>query len=169
MFRIGKFVTLTFVAVLLLTACGKTTETRVQDGLKAAEETFYHEPKASTEDVEGTKLYKPAGFKVNENSDAQNIVLNKGKQPFILFINPNEEKDSQLFYDLLHADENPDLLAEEKFGDGDTFGFVAVIQCDEDVVELIANVGGAKITTQTTEKNIAGNLETMMEIVRSID
>lgn len=169
MFRIGKFMTFTIVTILLLSACGKTTETRVQEGLKAAEETFYEKPKASTEEVDGTKLYKPAGFKVNENSDAQNIVLNKGKQPFILFINPNEAKDSQLFYDLLHADENSEILAEEKFSDGEIFGFVAVIQYEEDAVELIANVGGAKITTQTTEKNITGNLETMMEIVRSIE
>lgn len=169
MFRKGKLVTVMLFAVLLLGACGKTIETRVQDGLKAAEETFYKEPKAYTEDVDGTRLYKPAGFKVNENSDAQNIVLSKGKQPFILFVNPNEAKDSQLFYDLLHADEDSDIIAEEKFTDGDTFGFVAVIQSDEDVVELIANVGGAKITTQTTGKNIVGNLKTMMRIVRSID
>ena len=95
--------------------------------------------------------------------------MNKGKQPFTLLVNPNEAKNSQLFYDLLHADENLKVIAEEKFSDGDTFGFVAAIQNSDDTVTLIANVGGAKITTQTKEQHIAKNLETMMRIVRSID
>lgn len=169
MSRTWKLLTFLLTALLLLTACGKPVEERATDGLKKAEDVFYQKPMAQNDEIDGVKLYKPTGFKIEGNSDAQNIVLNKGKQPFILFINPNEAKDSQLFYDLLQADEQQDIIAEEKFGDGDTFGFVAVIQNKDDTVELIANVGGAKITTQAKEKNIANNLETMMQVVRSID
>lgn len=164
-----KLVVLLLTAVVLLAACGKTVEERTIDGIKAAENVFFEKRKAQNEEVDSVKLYKPTGFKVDENSDAQNIVLNKGKQPFILFINPNEKKDSQLFYDLLQADENLELIDEKKFSDGDTFGFVAVIQNQDETVELIANVGGAKITTQTKEKAIAKDLESMMQIVQSID
>lgn len=169
MARIWKLIAVLSVFMLVLSACGKTTETRVEDGLKVAAEAFKAEPKGQTDEVDGIKLYKPTGFKVDEGSDAKNIVLNKGKQPFILFINPNEEKGSQLFYNLLHAEENPNLIAEEKFSDDEKFGFVAVLQNDDGTVELVANVGSAKITTQTEEKNITADLEAMMEIVRSID
>lgn len=164
-----KIMPFLIVIVVLLAACGKTVEEYAADGLKVGEETFQQKPKAHNEEIDGVKLYKPTGFKVDEDSDAQNIVFNKGKQPFILFINPNEAKNSQLFYDLLQADENLEVIAKEKFNDGDTFGFVAVIQNNDDTVELIANVGGAKITTQTKEKHIAKNLDKMMQIVRSIN
>lgn len=169
MSRIWKLVAILSVFVLVLSACGKTTEIRVEEGLQVTAEVFEGKAKKTTDEVEGTQLYKPTGFKVGEDSDAQNIVLNKGKQPFILFINPNEKKDSQLFYDLLHAGENPNLIAEEKFSDDEKFGFVAILQNDDGTVELIANVGSAKITTQTKEKNITEDLEVMMEIVRSIE
>lgn len=109
-----KLVVLLLTAVVLLAACGKTVEERTIDGIKAAENVFFEKRKAQNEEVDSVKLYKPTGFKVDENSDAQNIVLNKGKQPFILFINPNEKKDSQLFYDLLQADENLELIDEKK-------------------------------------------------------
>lgn len=168
MSRAWKLLPLLFVLFLILVACGETTEEHAVKGIKVADEIFHQTSKAHNEEVDGVKLYKPIGFEVDDNSDAQNIVLNKGKQPFILFINPNEAKDSQLFYDLLQADDHSDLLAEEKFSDGNTFGFAAVIQYDEDTVELIANVGGAKMTTQTSGKNINKDLEVMMQIVRSI-
>lgn len=164
-----KTVVLLLITVVFLAACGQTVEERAIDGTKVAEDVFYEKRKTQNEEIDGVKLYKPTSFKVDENSDAQNIVLNKGKQPFILFINPNEKKDSQLFYELLQADENIEVVDEKKFSDGDFFGFAAVIQSADDMVELIANVGGAKITTQTTEKNIAKDLKTMMEIVHSID
>lgn len=164
-----KLVVLLLTAVVVLAACGKPVEERAMDGIKVAEEVFHQKRKAHNEEIDGVNLYKPSEFKVDENSDAQNIVLNKGKQPFILFINPNEKKDSQLFYDLLQADEKVEVIAEKKFSEGATFGFAAVIQNNDDTVELIANVGGAKITTQTKDKNIARDLESMMKIVHSID
>ncbi len=169
MSRMLKVISFLLVSVLLLSACGKTVEEQAEEGLKIAEEVFYKEPKKHNEEVNGTKLYKPTSFKLSDASDAQNIVLNKGKQPFILFMNPNEAKDSRLFYDLLHADEDVNIIDEEKFSESNSFGFVAVIQNEGDMVELIANVGGAKMTTLTKEKHIASDLETMMKIVRSIE
>lgn len=169
MSRTWKLVLFLLVSIVLLSACGKTVEEQTEEGLKIAEEAFHKGPKKHNEEVDGTKFYKPSKFKVSDTSDAQNIVLNKGKQPFILFINSNEEPDSRLFYELLHADEDVDIVDEEKFSDANAFGFVAAIQSDEDMVELIANVGGAKITTLTEKKHIVSDLEAMMQIVRSIE
>lgn len=169
MTRMWKVISFLLVSILLLSACGKAIEEQAEEGLKIAEETFYEKRKAHNEEVNGTKLYKPVSFKLSEASDGQNIVLNKGKQPFILFINPNEEQGSRLFYDLLHADEDLNIVEEKKFSDGDRFGFAAIIQNEDDTVELIASVGGAKITTLTDGSHITSNLETMMQIICSID
>ena len=76
--------------------------------------------------------------------------------------------DSHLLYDLLLADQNKKIIAKETFTENETFGFAAVVESDNDTVELVASVGGAKMTTLTNEKKIVENLRVMMEVVRSI-
>lgn len=169
MFHSWKIIFLIMLSALLLTACGQSLEDRTAKGLKSAEEAFYANNKVGTEEVEGVKLYKPMGFTIKEDSDAQNILFTKNDDTFILFINPNEEVNSRLFYDLLLEDETKETVAIETFIEDRTFGFVAVMASDSNQVELIASVGGAKITTLTKEKNIDTHLRTMMEIVRSIN
>lgn len=168
MFRSWKILFLATVSIFLLAACGQSLQDRAAEAVKAAEEAFYANDKESTEEIDGVKLYKPAGFDIVDDSDTQNIVFEKGKDPFILFVNPNEEKDSHLFYDLLLADKNVDIIAEAQFDEEDTFGFVAVIQHENASIELVASVGGAKMTTLTKEKHVIEYLEAMMNIVRSI-
>ena len=79
-----------------------------------------------------------------------------------------KEKNSHLFYDLLLADSTKEIIAEETFTDEDVFGFAAVIKSDNENVELVASVGGTKITTLTSQKKLKKYLAHMMEIVRSI-
>lgn len=169
MFPSWKFIFLVIMSTVILTACGQSLEEQVADGVKVSEEAFLAKDKADTEEIDGVKLYKPVGFTVKENSDAQNIIFEKNDETFILFINPNEEADSHLFYDILLADQNKKMVAMETFVMDERFGFVAVVESDDNKVELIASVGGAKMTTLAKEKNIASNLRTMMEVVRSIN
>ncbi len=169
MFRLWKFILLVIASTLLLASCGQTSEEKAADGIKAAGEAFYANDKNPTEEIDGVKLYKPAGFTISESSDAQNIVFQKGKDTFILFINPNEQKDSRLFYDLLEADENKDFIAKETFTEDDVFGFATVVQGENGYFELVASVGGAKMTTLTKEKRTVEYLTRMMEVVRSIN
>ena len=168
MFRKWKFKFLLVISVFILTACNESLSENAAAGIEAAEAVFHLNDKEPTEEIDGVKLYKPIGFTINEQSDAQNIVLTKNKETFILFINPNEKSDSQLFYDLLLADQNKEIIEQATFTDEDIFGFVAVVKSDNDKVELITSVGGAKMTTLTTTKTIEENMSTMMEVVRSI-
>lgn len=168
MFRKWKFIFLLTMSVFLLTACNASLSERTTAGIEAAEVAFYLNDKEPTEEIDGIKLYKPIGFEISEQSDAQNIVFTKNKETFILFINPNEQSDSQLFYDLLLADQNKELIEQATFTDEGIFGFAAVVKSADDHVELITSVGGSKMTTMTTIKQIEENLTEMMEIVRSI-
>lgn len=156
------------MSIFLLAACGQSREDRIEAGIKAAEEAFIANDKESTEEFEGVKFYKPMGFTVKEDSDPQNIIFNKKDEVFILFINPNEDVDSQLFYDLLLADESKEIIGKETFKENDTFGFVAIIESEDNMVELVTSVGGTKMTTRTNEKNIVKDIKLMMEIVRSV-
>ena len=168
MFRSWKFIFLIAVSVILLTGCNQSLEERATDGVQAAEKAFNSNHKKPTEKLDGIKLYKPAGFVVSEGSDAQNIIFKKNNETFILFVNPNEEQSSRLFYDLLVADQSKETVAIETFTEDGVFGFAAVVQSDSENVELITSVGGAKMTTLSKESKIVGHLTSMMEVVRSI-
>ena len=169
MFRNWKFLFLITLSLILLVGCGKSLDDRATNGIDAARAAFLANAKKPTEETDGVRYFKPAGFAVTEDSDAQNIVFNKGSDTYILFVNPNEERDSQLFYDLLQADPNKEIIGESTFEEAGNFGFAAVLGSDKDEFELIASVGGAKMTTVAKKRDIETDLEKMMEIVRSVE
>lgn len=168
MFRSWNFMFLIAVSIFLLTGCGQSLEERATEGVKAAEKAFYSNDKDPTEEIDGIKLYKPMGFVVSNSSDAQNIVFKKNEATIILSVNPNEEKNSRLFNDLLPTDQSKEIVATETFTEDGAFGFAAIAQSDNEHVELIVSVGGAKMTTLSKESKISEQLTRMMEVVRSI-
>lgn len=168
MLRTWKFLFLLTMFVLLLAGCANSLEDRSASGVIAAKEAFFANSKDQTEEIEGIKLYKPAGFIISEKSDAYNIIFKKGNETFLLFINPNEKEDSRLFYDLLLADKGKEIIAEETFSDDGNSGFVAIIKNDDESVELVVSVGGAKMTTITKKKKLEKEVREMMEVVRSL-
>ena len=169
MFRKWKFIFLLTISVLALVACGKSLDEKATSGVEAAREAFHSNDKNRTEEIDGMKLYLPAGFKMDDKSDAQNIVFTKNEETFILFVNPNEKNDSKLFYELLLADKSKEIVEQATFTDEGAFGFAAVVKSGNDDVELITSVGGSKMTAMSKKGNIEENLARMMEIVRSIN
>ncbi|MCZ2257946.1 hypothetical protein [Sporosarcina sp. G11-34] len=170
MFRTWKFIFLSMMSVFLLVGCTASLEDASIAGVKAAKEKFLSEPKNRTAEIEGLELYKPTGFKVNDKSDAQNIVFNRNNETFILFVNPNESDDSRLFYELLVDDISKEIIQMEVIDENGVFGFVAVVKndADKEKVELIASIGGVKMTTIAQKSKIEDNLVRMVEVVRSI-
>jgi hypothetical protein len=168
MFRRWKFIFLVTSMLLILAACGTTVEERATVALEAANEAFQSNDKDTTESYKGVYFYNPLGYTINENSDNHNIVLEHKEDMFILFINPNEKSDSHLFYDLLQSDPNKQVIDIKTFTDNGVFGFAAIVKAENDKVELIASVGGVKMTALLHEKKVEEELPRMMEIVRSI-
>lgn len=168
MSRGWKSMILLAISLLLLAGCGRTLDEMANAGIDAAREAFKLNDKKRTDEIEGVKLYKPAGFSISDSTDGQNIVFTKNDEPYILFINPNEKSDSELFYDLLAADEGKEIIEQATFSDKNVFGFAAVVKSGDERVELITSVGGAKMTTLTKKNKIEENMTSMMEIVRSI-
>ncbi|WP_153730697.1 hypothetical protein [Sporosarcina obsidiansis] len=167
MFRKGKGVVLLLLAVLLV-GCNQKVEVRTDDGFLAAKEAFEANAKKANESVGDIHFYKPATMKVDKQSTSQTIIMTKRNDSFYLTVNPNEKKNSRVTYDLLLTEEPENLVGAQTFTKDDAFGFVAVIQKSEKLVELIADVGGAKVETVTNEENVGPHLEKMMEIARSV-
>ncbi|WP_342598644.1 hypothetical protein MHB48_14125 [Psychrobacillus sp. FSL H8-0483] len=156
------------LAVILLVGCATSINDQTTDGLEKAKLAFQGDAEKPNEEVNDVKIFIPSGFSIEDETDKSNIILSKGKDSYILFINPNELPSSQLYYDLMMEDSNINVVEEKKFEQNGRFGFAAIIENSEDKYELITSIGGIKLTTISKEQNIADNLEQMMTIVKSI-
>lgn len=157
------------LVIITLVGCSVSLADQTKDGIQAAKEAFQGEPAKPNEQVGHVQLFVPGGFSIQEKSDETNIILTNDSEAYVLFINPNEDQDSQLFYDLLLAEKEDVILAEQTFQQKGRFGFVAVLPSGDDQFEIIASNGGSKLTTISNERNIDDNMEKMMKIVRSVE
>ncbi|ARK20633.1 hypothetical protein CSV69_01015 [Sporosarcina sp. P26b] len=167
MLRSGKVFLLLLLAVVLV-GCNQKVEVRTDDAFVSAKKVFELNSKKTNHAVGDIDFYKPPTIRVDEESTSQTIVLTKRHDSFYLTVNPNEKKNSHVYYDVLLTDEPENLVGAQTFSKDEAFGFVAVIEKGEKQVELIANVGGAKVETVTDEANTSAYLEKMMEIARSV-
>ena len=151
-----------------LAACSASAEDQTTEGIKSAKEIFQGDIVESNEQIDQVELFVPGGFTIQENSDETNIVLMDDSNSYVLFINPNEKQDSNLFYDLLQAEKKEAIIAQETFEQNGRFGFVAVYPSGEGKYEIISSIGGVKLTTISDEANISTNMEKMMKMVRSV-
>lgn len=156
------------LVIITLVGCSSSVADQTEDGIQAAKEAFQGEPAKSNEQVGDVQLFVPGGFSIQEESDETNIILTDSNEAYVLFINPNEDLDSQLFYELLLAEKEDVILAEQTFKQNERFGFVAVLPSGEEQYEIMVSNGGYKLTTISDERNIDDNMEKMMKIVRSV-
>lgn len=155
------------IAVILLVGCSSIEE-QATNGIENAKVVFQGDAEKSNEKVGNWKVFLPSGFSIEDASDQTNILLSKGKDSYLLFLNPNELPGSQLYYDLMIADKKLKVVDVTTFEQNGRFGFAAIIESSADSYELITSIGGIKLTTISQEHNIATKLKDMMTIVRSI-
>ncbi|KOY81353.1 hypothetical protein I6G82_02255 [Lysinibacillus macroides] len=155
--------------LLGLSGCSQSIEEQIANGLQITETVFAEEPEQHTEQIDDIQLYLPAKFKVEDSSDDYNIVISKGKESYILFINDREAKDSKLYYNLLKDNDADKIIEETTYEKDDHFGFTAVLKtANEDEMELVVSSGGIKMTTISQAKYIEDNLREMTKIVHSV-
>lgn len=155
--------------ITLLAGCGQTPEERIEEGLEDARAAFEQEPAETNETVNGTELYLPRAYTIEEPSDANNVIVTRGSDSFVLFLNPNEAADSTFFYELQKANDEQEWAADETFQQNGRFGFATVRKIAEERFEIVTSSGGVKMTTISEESEIADNMDWMMKTVRSID
>lgn len=155
--------------LLALSGCNQSIDEQVSNGFQQIETIFAKKPEKHTDTIGNIQLYLPTKFKIEDSSDKYNILVSKGKQSFILFINDREEPDSKLYYELLKEDSSKEILAEQTYENDGSFGFSAVSKTENDKeFELVVSSGGVKMTTISPMKDVEDNLHEMTKIVHSV-
>lgn len=83
--------------VFLLSACTSSLQDKQQDVKELLGSSVTAESEKPNKETDDIRFYLPFAMKMNE-SDANNILVTKGDQIFILFINKNEKEDSRVVY-----------------------------------------------------------------------
>lgn len=142
-----------------------TEEKAIQKAKAAALDAFQNKEVPYTKELEEISLYLPESMEIISNSE-NNLILREDEQNFILFYNPFETLDSETFYKV--AKEAKDIKLIDSFSKGDRFGYIRVIPLDDDTYELQVGVGGVKMTTETSKRDLKKDARDMMKIVQSI-
>ncbi len=157
------------VLLLALAGCsGKPVEEQIDTGVASAQTVFEENPQQPNKTIGKIELYVPAGYAVEESEDKNNLIITKGNENYILFVNYYEKEDSNLHYELLKNDSSKKIIKEETVEFDGAFGFSAVLEYDKEQFELVVSSGGVKMSTISEDKNIDEKLVDMMTIVRSV-
>lgn len=110
--------------------------------------------------------FLPEDLKVDEQGE-NNFILKKGEQLFILFVNPNENLQSEVLYQSINPDKGS-FAIDKTFKDKDRFGYVKAYEIDDKNYLLSVGIGGVKMTTETKLGDINENATEMMKVVSSL-
>lgn len=155
--------------LLLLTACSANIEDQEKKAHELVKRVLEKEAKETNVESKGLLFHLPNGMKMDD-SDPHNIIVTEGESTYILFINPQEDRNSKVVYEAtLHSAD--DFRYNETFDGDGQFGYLLIHEIanqEEVVYEVIVGVGGVKMTTITKAKDVASKAEMMMEVVTSV-
>ncbi len=152
--------------LLVGVACSANIDEEKVTAIDSAKQAFMNKPKEINEKSGNTKFYLPSDYTI-EKEEEHNIILHKGDNPVIIFINPNEGSSSQSISQRIEK-KKEDYLAYEIFQEDDRVGFAAIKELSKDEYEVTTGVGGVKVTAQTKVKDLSKYAEDMMDIASSI-
>ncbi|WP_163581671.1 hypothetical protein [Gracilibacillus saliphilus] len=143
----------------------KPTEEVLSEAVEVAEQQFQQSAKDQNQQVDNFSLYVPEGFEV-EKQTANNLLLAKEEQTFILFFNALESQTSRLNYEAA-KEEQEDYEWLVSFEDQNRFGYINIVEHEEQF-EVQIGVGGVKVTTISAKSELEQDVKDMMDIANSI-
>ncbi|MDR7077754.1 hypothetical protein J2Y03_002780 [Neobacillus niacini] len=162
-----KAILIIFIAVFLLSACGKSNfKVESKETIKAVKDALNEKGKKANKKSGDINFYLPFGYEIEDESP-NNILLKNGSKKYILFNNPQENKVSDVVYQSTVA-QNKDLEINEQFKKSDQFGYLIIKQLEEDMNEMTIGIGGTKITTLIKTSSLKNEAATMTQIVKSV-
>lgn len=152
--------------LFILVSCSmQSEEESVENVLEIAEDTFESEElNDPNQELEHTSIYIPDKFQL-ESEDASNIILKEKEQTYIVFYNSLEPATSEIGAD---SSRNKEALLFETFEDEKKFGYIRLMPEIDKKYEMVVGIGGVKITTHTTKKDMEQDAEEMMHISKSL-
>lgn len=162
-----KIITIFIISILLLSACEKASlKVESKATIKTVKATFNEKEKKPNKKSGKIQFYLPAGYEIKDESP-NNIILKKGSDIYILFINPQENTTSDVVYKAT-IEQYKKLDTNEKFTDNHKLGFLTIKHLDDDKNELTIGSGGAKITSLVKTSNLVNDSKVMTQIVNSL-
>jgi len=153
------------LGVLIIAACGKTIEEEKVKAEGNVEKAFEAKSENANEEIQSIKFNLPSGFSIKDESP-NNIILEKGDHPYILFYNPNEDHKSKALYDGVVENANK-VITNKTFSDEERFGYLVINEMDKEMYEVTVGIGGIKATSESDLKNLATDAELLMKVVKS--
>lgn len=154
------------IIIIALVGCNQKSEAEsIEDASIIAEDVFTSNSKIENNyETDEFSLYVPNQWDVTEEA-SNNIILSKGDQTLIVFYNMLESPTSKLNY---NNAQNDQAILLETFEDDKKFGYIRIMPENEEEYEMQIGVGGAKITTYTTKRDMNEDAEELMVIAKSI-
>lgn len=156
------------LTVTLLAGCGTPVEEQIATGFAASEKEFSNEAKEPNNKLDNIALFLPQGYELEKGDLENNYLIKNGNDLYVLFVNLLEDSSSKLSYDHLVSEQKDALIEVETFEEDGVFGYTAILENKEDEYELIAAIGGIKITTISAGKGLDEKLANMMTITKSV-
>ncbi|WP_078379357.1 hypothetical protein [Sutcliffiella halmapala] len=165
---LGRVVIIVF-SIIVLSGCSLSIEEASEKTLNAVEQSLSEENNEANEKSGQISYYLPPQYTVDSESN-NNIVLTYKDQTFILFVNPYEQKDSEVLYQsTVESYDSPEVT--ESFSNEGEFGYVIIDEIDnneDELYEITVGVGGVKMTTVTNTNNMEESANVMMDVVSSV-
>ncbi|MGV3465639.1 MAG: hypothetical protein ACO1OT_10135 [Heyndrickxia sp.] len=153
------------LAIGLITGCSTSVKEQQNEATNKVSKAFSAQPKAAKKTTKNFSLYLPFGMTIQKESP-NNVIIKRGRQNYLLFYNQKEVENSQEVYKI--SKPNKGLLVDKSFSSNSRFGYLLISKVKKDLYEVIVGVGGIKMTTETSMKNIASDAEKMAKIVSSV-
>lgn len=150
------------VAISILSI--EPTEEVLSEAIKVAEENFDNTTVEPNEETDRFSFYLPEEYDI-EKQTKNNLILIRDDQTYILFYNAFEDRMSRLNYE---AAKESDYTVLESFEKKDRFGYIHILEDEEEMLQLQIGVGGVKITTISEKGRLAEDAKQMMLIANSI-
>ncbi|MGO4888757.1 hypothetical protein ACJ2A9_13425 [Anaerobacillus sp. MEB173] len=163
----SKLVITTVVLMLMFVAgCSVSKEEMIEETKNTFIEGFHQERVEANEETAEIHYFLPSSFSVSDVSE-NNVIFEKGNQPFLLFYNPAEGLDSQVNMERDLEFKEEALLFETIDSEG-RFGYIMVVPEESDQYTLVIGVGGMKITTMSSLSDLSASAKDMIEVLNSI-
>lgn len=155
-----------FIA-LAFVGCSKTEDQVFKEAEEVVNGIFSEENKVEinySDDI--VSFYLPEHLHIVEQ-DENNLVLKNGDHVYVIFMNYMEASTSKVFFGSAQAD---DALLYTSYERDDMFGYMRILENldDKGTYELQVGIGGVKVTTNTTLKQLVSESEQLMKIAKSI-
>lgn len=155
------------VSVFLLSACGKSNfKAESKETIEVVKESLNEKTKKPNEKSGDINFYLPFGYEIKDESP-NNIILKNGSKQYILFNNPQENKESEIVYKSTIA-QYTDIEINEQFKKNDQYGYLIIKNLEEDMNEMTIGIGGTKITTLIKTSSMKNEAAVMTQMVKSV-